>query len=180
MKQFRRTFNLEPKGLGFEPALGIPDLLSSGGFVGSVRFYREQHFQVAENITYTRGNHTFRFGGEVQPIWTGTQVPLFSPGFAIFAPQTFFLPPPNDGTPVAFLFLEPRSLFGTQIPNRDPNFEAGLYAGPSEQTFNDATTVNYRHILWSLYAQDQWKARPNLTFTLGLRYDVDNLPRLCR
>ena len=172
----RRVFNLEPKGLGFEPALGIPDLLSSGGFVGSVRFYREQHFQVAENITYTRGNHTFRFGGEVQPIWTGTQVPLFSPGFAIFAPQTFFLPPPNDGTPVAFLFLEPRSLFGTQIPNRDPNFEAGLYAGPSEQTFNDATTVNYRHILWSLYAQDQWKARPNLTFTLGLRYDVDNLP----
>src|SRR5689334_8623581 len=35
----RRNFNLEPKGLGFEPALGIPDLMSSGGFVGSVRFY---------------------------------------------------------------------------------------------------------------------------------------------
>src|SRR5229473_5979222 len=30
----RRIFNLEPKGLGFEPALGISDLLSSGGFVG--------------------------------------------------------------------------------------------------------------------------------------------------
>lgn len=172
----RRVFNLEPKGLGFEPALGIPDLMSSGGFVGSVRFYREQHFQAAENLTYTHGNHTIKFGGEVEPIWTGTQVPLFSPGFAIFAPQTFFLPPPNDGTPVAFLFLEPRSLFGTQIPNRDPNFENGLYAGPSEQTFNDATTVNYHHALWSLYAQDQWRARPNLSFTLGLRYDVDQLP----
>ncbi|MBZ5719100.1 MAG: TonB-dependent receptor [Acidobacteriia bacterium] len=172
----RRSFELNPKGLGFEPALGIPDLLSSGGFVGSVRFYQEQHFQFGENLTYTRGNHALKFGGEVQPIWTTTQVPLFSPGFAIFAPQTFFLPPPNDGTPVAFLFLEPRSLFGTQIPNRDPNFEAGLYAGPSEQTFNDATTVDYRHTLWSLYAQDQWKARPNLTFTLGLRYDVDKLP----
>src|SRR5207248_7070688 len=45
----RRLFNLEPKGLGFEPALGISDLLSSGGFVGSVRFYREQHFQIAQN-----------------------------------------------------------------------------------------------------------------------------------
>ena len=176
----RRVFNLEPKGLGFEPALGIPDLLSSGGFVGSVRFYREQHFQVGENLTYTRGDHTLRFGGEVQPIWTSTQVPLFSPGFAIFAPQSFFGAPPFDvfgpGTPVAFLFLEPRSLFGSQIPNRDPNFEAGLYAGPSEQVFNDATTVSYRHTLWSLYAQDQWKARPNLTFTLGVRWDVDNLP----
>jgi Carboxypeptidase regulatory-like domain/TonB dependent receptor len=180
MQYGRRIFDLEPKGLGFEPALGIPDLMSSGGFVGSVRFYREQHFQAGENLTYTHGNHTFKFGAEIQPIWTSTQVPLFSPGFAIFSPQSFFGLPPFDvfgpGTPVAFLFLEPRSLFGSQIPNRDPNFENGLYAGPSEQVFNDATTVSYRHMLWSAYVQDQWKARPNLSFTLGLRYDVDSLP----
>jgi hypothetical protein len=180
----RRVFNLEPKGLGFEPALGISDLLSSGGFVGSVRFYREQHFQVGENLTYTRGNHTLKFGGELQPVWTATQVPLFSPGFGIFSPQSFFgafpfdgtIPGTGPGTPVAYLFLEPRSFFGTPIPNRDPNFENGLYAGPSEQVFNDATTVSYRHILWSGYIQDQWKARSNLSLTLGLRYDVDNLP----
>src|SRR5207248_2391926 len=66
----RRNFNLKPKGLGFEPALGIPDLMSSGGFVGSVRFYQEQHFELAENMTYTRGGHTFKFGGEFQPVWT--------------------------------------------------------------------------------------------------------------
>ena len=181
----RRVFNLEPKGLGFEPALGIPNLLSSGGFVGSVRFYREQHFQAAENLTYTRGNHTFKFGGDLQPVWTGTQVTLFSPGFAVFAPPSFFGLPPFDnvvlpgtgpGTPVAFLFLEPRSLFGKDIPNRDPNFQHGLYAGPSQQTFNDATSVNYRHTVWSLYAQDQWKIAPTFSFNFGLRYDVDNLP----
>jgi len=180
----RRIFNLEPKGLGFEPALGISDLLSSGGFVGSVRSYSEQHFQVAENLTYTRGNHAVKMGGELQPIWTTTQVPLFSPGFGIFSPQSFFgafpfdgtIPGTGPGTPVAYLFLEPRSLFGTQIPNRDPNFQDGLYAGPSEQVFNDATTVSYRHLLWSGYIQDQWKARSNLSFTLGLRYDVDKLP----
>jgi len=176
----RRTFNLVPKGLGLEPALGISDLLSSGGFVGSVRFYREQHFQAADNLTYTRGNHTFKFGGEIQPVWTNTQVTLFSPGFAIFAPQSFFgvgpFAPFGPGTPVAFLFLEPRSLFGQQIPNRDPNFQAGLYAGPSEQAFNDGTTISYRHTLFSTYAQDQWKVRPNFSVTLGLRYDVDKFP----
>src|SRR3989449_11575207 len=180
----RRLFNLEPKGLGFEPALGISDLLSSGGFVGSVRFYREQHFQIAQNLTYTRGDHTLKFGGELQPVWTSTQGPLFSPGFGIFSPQSFFgafpfdgtIPGTGPGTPVAYLFLEPRSLFGQQIPNRDPNFQNGLYAGPSEQVFNDATSVSYRHMLWSGYMQDQWRARSNLSFTFGLRYDVDNLP----
>jgi len=190
----RRVFNLEPKGLGFEPALGIPNLMSSGGFVGSVRFYQEQQFQAAENITYTHGNHTFKFGGEIQPVWTKTQVTLFSPGFGVFAPPSFFGvapfdcpgPPPTcaptsipftgPGTPVAFLFLQPRSFFGTQIPNRDPNFQAGLYAGPNQQAFTDATSVNYTHFLWSTYVQDQWKARPNLSFTFGLRYDVDKLP----
>ncbi len=179
-----RNFNLEPKGLGFEPALGIPDLMSSGGFVGSVRRYKEQHFQLADNLTYAHGNHTFKFGGEIQPIWTSTQVTLFSPGFAIFSPQSFFGAPPFDGTipgtgpgtPVAFLFLEPRSLFGQQVPPRDPNFENGLYAGPSEQVFNDATSVSYRHMLWSGYIQDQWKARSNLSLTFGVRYDVDNFP----
>src|SRR5947207_10023445 len=74
----KRNFNLEPKGLGFEPALGIPDLMSSGGFVGSVRRYQEQHFQLADNLTYTRGAHTFKFGGEIQPVWTRPQVPIFS------------------------------------------------------------------------------------------------------
>jgi hypothetical protein len=187
----RRVFNLEPKGLGFEPALGIPDLMSSGGFVGSVRSYTENHFQAAENLTYTHGNHTFKFGGEIQPIWTKTQVTLFTPGFGIFAPQSFFgafpfdncvsaqpgcIPGTGPGTPVAFLFLEPRSFFGQQIPNRDPNFQAGLYAGPSEQAFNDATTVAYHHTLWSMYLQDQWKAKRNLSLTFGLRYDVDQLP----
>jgi hypothetical protein len=176
----KRTFNLQPKGLGLEPALGIPDLMSSGGFVGSVRFYREQNFQAGENLTYTRGNHTIKVGGQFEPVWTSTQVTLFSPGFAIFAPQSFFgvgpFAPFGPATPVAFLFLEPRSFFGQQIPNRDPNFQAGLYAGPNEAAFNDATSLNYMHTMYSAYAQDQWRARPNLSLTLGVHYDVDQFP----
>ena len=175
----RRTFNLQPKGLGFEPALAIPDLMSSGGFVGSVRFYKEQHVQAAEDMTYTRGAHTIKFGGDFQPVWTKTQVTLFSPGVAIFAPLGFFgVGPdfPDPGTPEAFLFLQPRSFFGQQIPDRDPNFQDGLYAGPSEQAFNDSTSLDYRHTLYSLYAQDQWKLRPNLSLTFGVHYDVDQFP----
>ena len=174
----RRTFNLNPVGAGFEPALNIPDLLSSGGFVGSVHFYREQKFQAAENLTKVHGNHTFKFGGDLEPTWISVQATLFSPGFAVFSPASFFgagtgFPP---GTPQAFLFLEPRQFFGQQIPPRTLPFETGLYAGPSQAAFNAGTSLSFEHTLYSLYGQDQWRVRPNFTLTFGLRYDVDAMP----
>jgi len=179
----RRTYQLNPVGAGFEPALNIPDLLSSGGFVGSVHFYREQHFQVSENFTYVRGNHTFKLGGDFEPTWISAQVTLFSPGFGVFAPQTFFgvplapgIPAFPVGTPVVFLFLEPREFFGQQVPTRTLPFETGLYSGPASSAFQNSTQLNFWHKLYSMYAQDQWRARPNLTITYGLRYDVDGMP----
>ena len=190
----RRVFHLDPVGEGFEPALNIPNLLFSGGFVGSVQFYQEQHFQVAENLTFTHGNHTFKFGGEVQPIWTDARVPLFTPGFGVFPPDaffgtaSFFAPgPENDfsaadvpifgpGTPVLFLYLIPRTLFGQPIADRDPNFQAGLFTGADAQQFIDGTSLSYTHKLYSMYVQDQWKARPNLSFTFGVHYDIDSMP----
>jgi hypothetical protein len=179
----RRTYSLNPVGAGFEPALNIPDLLSSGGFVGSVHFYREQHVQAAENLTYIRGNHTFKFGGDFEPTWISAQVTLFSPGFGVFAPQTFFgvplapgVPAFPIGTPLEFLFLEPREFFGRQIPQRTLPFQSGLYSGPAASTFQNSTGLNFWHKLYSAYAQDQWRARRNLTVTFGLRYDVDSMP----
>ncbi|MBZ5702441.1 MAG: TonB-dependent receptor [Acidobacteriia bacterium] len=182
----RRKFDLIPKGAGLEPAIAIPDMLSAGGFIGSVRAYTEQRIQAAENLTYVHGNHTFKFGGDIQPVWIDTQVTLFSPGAGIFSPGCFFGGPSgcagapqgvfSPGTALAFLFLEPRQLFGQQIPQRTLPFSTGLYAGPSQQEFNDATSLNFEHTLWSMYAQDHWKVRPNLTVTLGLHYDVDTFP----
>jgi len=178
----RRTFQLNPVGSGFEPALLVSDLFSSGGIQGGVHAYTEQHFQVAENLTYIRGNHSIKFGGDFEPVWITAKTNFFSPGAGIFTPQSFFgaapfdAPPFGPGTPVEFLFLEPRSYFGQQIPSRTLPFETGLYAGPAAAAFTDSTNLKFLHQLASAYVQDQWKARPNLTLTLGLRYDLDFLP----
>ncbi len=187
----RRVFHLDPVGAGFEPALQIPNLLDSGGFVGSVHFYQEQHFQSSENVTYTHGNHTFKFGGEFQPVWTSAQVTLFTPGLGVFTPDSFF--GTNNlfqsggfggapGSPIAFLYLIPRTLFAQEVATgvgpapRDPNFQAGLYTGADAQQFIDGTSLSYLHKLMSGYFQDQWRARSDLTLTFGLHYDVDFMP----
>jgi hypothetical protein len=179
----RRNFQLNPVGAGFEPALNIPDLLFSGGFVGSVHSYSEKHFEVGENLTYVRGNHTFRFGGNLEPVWISAQATLFSPGFGVFAPQSFFgvplapgIPAFPAGTPVVFLFLEPRDFFGQQIPQRTAPFFNSLYSGAAASAFQNSTQLDFLHTLYSFYGQDQWRARPNFTLTLGLRYDVDKMP----
>jgi carboxypeptidase family protein/TonB-dependent receptor-like protein len=169
----RRTFHLEPVGEGFEPAIQIPNLLSGGGFVGSFRFYREQRLQGVENVTYTHGNHAWKFGGEMHEIWTSSQDPLFTPGFAIFSPQSFFASP---STPLLFFFAQPREFFGQQVPARDPNFEAGLFTGPAANTFDQGFRLHYTHQIYGTYLQDAWKVRPSLTVNFGVRYEIETIP----
>jgi Carboxypeptidase regulatory-like domain/TonB dependent receptor len=178
----KRTFHLNPTGAGLEPTLLVSDLLFSGGIQGGVHYYSEQHFQAAENLTYIRGKHSFKFGGELQPVWIGAQTTFFTPGAGIFSPQSFFGvapfdgPPFGPGTPVEFLFQEPRSYFGQQIPQRTLPFETGLYTGPAAAEFYNSTNMNFVHKVTGFYAQDRWKARTNLTLTFGLRYDIDFFP----
>jgi Carboxypeptidase regulatory-like domain/TonB dependent receptor len=178
----RRIFHLDPVGAGFEPTILVADLFSSGGIQGGVRYYSEQHFEGAENLTYIRGNHSFKFGGNFEPVWINAQTTFFSPGAGIFSPQSFFgvapfnAPTLGPGTPVEFLFLEPKTFFGHQIPQRTLPFQTGLYAGPGAADFANSTNLKFWHRLSGFYAQDQWKPETNLTLTLGLRYDIDFFP----
>ena len=177
-----RVFHLTPKGAGFEPTLDVSDTLVSGGFTGSVSYYKEPQFEAQENLTYVHGAHSFKFGGGFEPVWITADTTFFSPGAAIFTPQSFFGagefagPPFGPGTPVQFLFLQPRSYFGQQIPTRPLPFSGSLYAGSAAPAFVDATTLKFWHRLMNFYGQDQWKATNNLSVTLGLRYDVDLFP----
>jgi hypothetical protein len=178
----RRTFHLNPVGPGFEPAILVADLFDSGGIQGGVHSYSEQHFQASENLTYARGKHSLKFGGDFEPVWIGAETDFFTPGAGIFSPQSFFgvapfnAAPFGPGTPVEFLFLQPRSYFGKQVPQRPIPFESGLFAGPAASSFADSTDLHFLHKVSSVYAQDQWTAKPSLTLSLGLRYDVDFFP----
>jgi hypothetical protein len=176
----RRIFYMNPVGAGFEPAINVADTLYSGGFLGGVDYYSEHHFQSKEALTFTHDANSLQVGVEFEPIWFSAQTPYFTPGVGIFSPQSFFGAGPfstfGPGTAVEFLFQQTRSDFGNQVPQRNLPWENGFYDGPDGPAREAADAVAFWHKLAGLYVQDQWKVRPNLVLSLGVRYDLDFLP----
>jgi hypothetical protein len=176
----RRIFYMDPVGAGFEPAINVADTLYSGGFLGGVDYYSEHHFQSREALTYTHDSNSIKFGVEFEPIWFSAQTPYFTPGVGIFSPQSFFGAGPfsafGPGTAVEFLFQQTRADFGNQVPQRSLPWENGFYDGPDGPAREAADGVAFWHKLVGLYVEDQWRARPNLVLSLGVRYDLDFLP----
>jgi hypothetical protein len=162
------------------PAIDVADTLYSGGFLGGVDFYSEHHFQSKEAVTYTHDSNSIKIGAEFEPIWFSGQTPYFTPGVGIFSPQSFFGAGPfsafGPGTAVEFLFQQTQADFGTQVPQRSLPWENGFYDGPDGPAHKAADAVAFWHKLAGFYVQDQWRIRPNLALSFGLRYDLDFLP----
>ena len=117
--------------------------------------FNSKVYQGDDSITWTRGRHTFKFGGEY--MWTGITVfysgnsgslggMVFGPNFTASAPTNQF-----GGNGMGDFFLGLPTAFGR-----------GLSTGGWEQTSS----------IFSGYAQDTWRVSDHLTLTLGLRYEA--------
>lgn len=130
------------------------------GNFGTVNFLpttqSDWRFQVFNNLTYIAGNHTMKFGAEVNH--THAQQTFGFNQFGVFTIA--------GGNPATIL----------DILSYTPSITTGVV-----NRF-DSTDVTYlRQIgnlqaaydvdLFSLYAQDSWRIRPNFTLNYGLRWD---------
>ncbi len=168
----RRSF--EFTSVSNEPNLTIANLLELGRNLGPVDHYRETRVQIADNLTLARGSHTIKAGFNINHIRDRLLWPVTVNGFAVFTPDSFFGAPPFDRpTPVFMAVGVPRSLLGELIPPRSTDFKRTLFPGPE---FEDAARIIYTHETYEVFAQDQWRATPNLTLTYGMRYFVETVP----
>lgn len=137
---------------------GLPFFLISGySFLGDRLFapipISGSTFHLSDNVTWTHGTHSFRFGGEVrwQTFLSDNSIPGngISRGLYIFAGlytgQTL-----GSGNPIADLLL-------------GQTFQAQVGTGSKQDT---------RYYNYGFYINDVWKATPKLTVNFGLRYEV--------
>jgi len=126
----------------------------------------QNRFLLSNTTTWTRGTHTFKFGGELRRLqrneqsnnggafaFEPTQTALNGVGFINTAggPVAVSIPGGGTGNSVASF------LFGAVDFSR---FDIG------------ATTAGYRWLTVSGFAQDDWRVSRNLTLNLGFRYDL--------
>jgi hypothetical protein len=162
LSQFK--FNVASNGIPYFLAVGQYQLGPNG--LAPQQTYQDNH-QIKYDGSYTRGKHTFRYGGEVNRIVLG--------GFANFAGPltingTFSAGPggtlegvvARGGNPKDPLQY-PLESFGTGPAN-------GFFTVPAADGFPHGGNYNTR-IAW--YVGDSFRVLRNLTLNFGLRWEYD-------
>ncbi|HEX6505241.1 MAG TPA: TonB-dependent receptor [Terriglobales bacterium] len=106
----------------------------------------QNNYSFNDTVSWVRGNHTLRFGGEY------TRVNLDKLFPQVFNGQLFFVP--TDTAPLS-------------------DFRNFL-TGTAQASFGGGGVYNhkYRNNNYGFFAQDDWKVRSNLTLNIGLRTEI--------
>ncbi len=104
----------------------------------------QNQFEFRDSLSKVSGNHAFKFGAELR--WEQDNNSLVGGARPLYSFQGLF-----------------------NLANDTPVFEQ-INADPSTGAPADAQRY-FRTHTYGLFVQDQWKVRPNLTLTLGLRWE---------
>ncbi|MCL4402810.1 MAG: TonB-dependent receptor, partial [Acidobacteria bacterium] len=156
------------KGISLPPGAPFPSIqIRNQNAIGSesIALIAENRYVVNDSVTWIRGAHTFKFGGELRRLQRN-EVPNNSGRFVFEPTQTAL-----NGTGFVNTAAGPRAV---TIPGSTGSAAASfLFGAPDFSRFSlGYTTAGYRWLVAGGYAQDDWKATRNLTLNLGFRYDL--------
>lgn len=141
---------------------------------------------IVDNFSWTKGTHTFQFGGNwrlihqnhssdsnsfnsatTNPYWLGGNPPQ---------PTNIGSPAVNGGFGNSYVVAY-GSLIGT-VPEITDNFNYKLNSATSGTALAEGAFID-RHFKsneFEWYLQDSWRMKPNLTLTLGVRHTILQTP----
>lgn len=119
-------------------------------------------FQIADNVSYTHGAHTFKFGGEVRRGSTDNVRNRAGKGKIQFSGGQ-----PGDGFPI----VDPST--GATSSTALEDFLAGFPSTGTIFVGNSERKVHFWSFAW--FVADDWRVTPHLTVNLGLRYELNTV-----
>jgi outer membrane receptor protein involved in Fe transport len=132
------------------PQVLINGFMSTGA--GNPGMQRGQIVQLLDNVTWTHGKHTFKFGGDFKRLSDHDDNVFgnYRSGWYVF----------NGSSDVGQAIGDPYTAFLMGYPDY------------TEVSSTNNPTMDGLGYSYSMFAQDDWKVTPNLTLNLGLRYEV--------
>jgi outer membrane receptor for ferrienterochelin and colicin len=141
-----------------------PNFFSTIGQFGAVNFLPttqfDRRFQLADSLTYIRGNHSFKFGVEYNHISVSQQF-----GFCQFG--CYSASGLSAAATLELLTYSPSVTTASTFVNR-------LDAPANNLTYQvniGNLQAAYKTDEIAFFAQDAWRIRPNLTINYGLRWE---------
>jgi len=121
----------------------------------------ERRFQWTDNLSWIKGRHTFKFGGDINLIQVRSHTnQVFELEFG-GSYRFSALSASDTGLPTA---LTAAQAYGLGVPG---SFLQGI--GNSARLFDNKVFAGF--------AQDSWRIHPRLTLNYGIRYDVELTPQ---
>lgn len=140
------------------PTLNVVGAFTSGGSPVGASSFVQNHWELQNYTSYISGTHTIKFGGRIRSL---TDDSISRNGYN----GTFTFS--SLGRYQQTLLLEQQGLSAEAIQ------QAGF--GPSQYTLNAGIPQsNVFYIDAEFFLQDDWRVRPNLTLSLGMRYEIQN------
>jgi hypothetical protein len=153
---FLQMFNINGTRFDGPTRSGVPSVSVTGyAGIGEPTNFPQRRvdntFQFADDLTFTRGSHAFKFGTDLHRFQSNGTVVGNARGSYTFSAQSSA---PTSGNAFADLLLG--------IPTSTAR-------SPYSPQFYDRTGI------YGFYAQDDWKLTSRLTLNIGLRYEY-NIP----
>jgi hypothetical protein len=132
------------------PQVLINGFMSTGA--GNPGMQRGQIIQALDNVTWTRGNHSFKFGADFKRIsdHDDNVYGNYRSGWYAF----------NGSSDVGMAIGDPYTAFLLGYPDY------------TEVSSTNKPTMDGLGYAYAMFAQDDWKLTPRLTLNLGLRYEL--------
>jgi hypothetical protein len=175
--QFNDSHNNQTgSGNSSVPGINVSSSFNSGGapFIANYNYSTSYEFQ--NIVTLTQGPHTIKAGGRLRQNDIDSKSTTNYNGSYTFSLNTL------NGTPACLagytnptsldLYKQTQILLSQGVPIATVEAQG---CGPTQFTLSAGQALSsVRQLDLGLFVQDDWRFRPNLTISMGLRYETQN------